>query len=157
MAFGIVPLTIKRAPCLNSVLIANAVIKICHLNQKRHTSVHSNAHFASIAWPNGLTASVRTAEGSWCDVQYAPKHPSCVTLHPVSVTIDSRDENYVRSLLITAFVILLAVRCVPVADIVNIGLYWLTGSKSLAGQLFYNILIIRAYFKRVWWGWRRAK
>lgn len=52
MAFGIandVPLTMKRAPCLNSVLIANAVIKICHLNQKRHSSVHLNAHFVLIA------------------------------------------------------------------------------------------------------------
>jgi hypothetical protein len=29
-----------------------------------------------------LNASARTAEGNWCDVQYAPKHPSCVTLHP---------------------------------------------------------------------------
>lgn len=106
----------KRSPCLNSVLIANVVIKICHLNQKRHTSVHSNAHFASIAWPNGLTTSARTAEWNWCDVQYASKHPSCVTLHPVSVTINSRDENYVHSLLITTFVILLAVRSVPGAD-----------------------------------------
>lgn len=47
MAFGIandVPLTIREHH-----VIANAVIKICHLNQKRHTSVHSNAHFASIA------------------------------------------------------------------------------------------------------------
>lgn len=52
MAFGIandVPLTLKRASCLNSVLIANAVIKICHLNQKRHSSVHLNAHFVLIA------------------------------------------------------------------------------------------------------------
>lgn len=62
-------------------------------------------------------ASARTAEGNWCDVQYAPKHPSCVTLHPVCVTLNSRDENYVRSLLITVFVILLAVCIVPEADI----------------------------------------
>lgn len=50
--------------------------------------------------------SARTAEGTWCDVQYAPKRPSCDTLHSASVTINSRDENYV----ITTFVILLAVR-----------------------------------------------
>ena len=51
---------------------------------------------------NGLMACARTAEGNWCDVQYAPKHLSCDILHPVSVTINSRDENYVRSLLITS-------------------------------------------------------
>ena len=62
-------------------------------------------------------ASARTVEGNWCDVQYAPKHPSCDTLHPVSVTVNSRDENYVHSLLITTFVILLAVCIVPRADV----------------------------------------
>ena len=62
-------------------------------------------------------ASARTAEGSWCDVQYAPKHPSCGTLHPLSVTINNRDANYVRSLLVTVSVILLAVRLVPKADV----------------------------------------
>ena len=62
-------------------------------------------------------ASARTAEGNWYDVQYAPKHPSCDTLHPVSVSINSRDENYVHSLLITTFVLLLAVRRVLGAEI----------------------------------------
>ena len=67
-------------------------------------------------------ASARTAEGSWCDVQYAPKHPSCGTLHPLSVTINNRDANYVRSLLVTAFVILLLVSLVPGTEVAIISL-----------------------------------
>ena len=117
LVYLMMPLNNKRPPCLNSVLIANAVIKICLLNRKRHTSVHSNAHFALIAWPNGLVACARTAEENWCDVQYALKHPSCDILHPVSVTINSRDENYIRSLLIRSWVILLAVCWVPETDV----------------------------------------
>ena len=85
-------------------------------------------------------AGVRTAEGSWCDVQYAPKHPSCDTLHPVSVAINSRDENYVRSLLITLFMILLAVRRMPHADVANFGPYLSMGADQSIYMLFVLLL-----------------